>query len=368
MSLYDAWLNLRDRCLTSQQFHQFAARFPFTRPVVRKRQSELFDVVSGFVYSQILLACVELDVLAHVGSGVSIEALSQKIGLRVDETRRLAEGAASLRLLQKRGALYRLGDLGAALKANPGVIAMVRHHPALYKDLADPVSFLKTGRGETNLSRFWSYASDLKPGEDEQSRIYSELMATSQAMIASEIIAAYDFSKHKKLLDVGGGHGAFLSAVATEYSALELQLFDLPPVARQAAETLEAAGLGARIDIAPGSFLEDDLPTGADLISLVRIIHDHDDAPAQAILSAAYKALPPGGTLIICEPMLTGGSAERISAAYFNFYLYAMGRGQPRTPERLQEMALKAGFESAVPVKTRFPLMASIIASHKSTI
>lgn len=368
MSLYDAWLNLRDRCLTSQRFHEFASRFPFTRPVVRKRQSELFDIVSGFVYSQILLACVELDVLSHIGNGVSVEALADKIGLGVDETRRLAEGAASLRLLQKRKVTYRLGDLGAALKVNPGVMAMVRHHPALYKDLIDPVAFLKSGRGETNLSRFWSYAADLKPGEDAQSRIYSELMATSQAMIASEIIAAYDFSHHKKLLDVGGGHGAFLTAVAQRYEALELQLFDLPPVARQAGDALAAAGLGQRVEIAAGSFLADDLPTGADLISLVRILHDHDDAPAQAILSAAYKALPPGGTLIICEPMLTGGSAERISAAYFNVYLYAMGRGQPRTPERVQEMALEAGFSSAKSVKTRFPLMASIVASHKSTI
>lgn len=366
MSIYDSWLNLRDRCLTSPRFHAFASRLPFTRPVVRKRQSELFDVVSGFVYSQILLACVELNVLGQIGGGISVEDLAEKIDLGVDETRRLAEGAAALRLLQKRKSLFRLGDLGAALLASPGVLAMIRHHPHLYRDLNDPVAFLRSGRGETNLSQFWNYTARTAPPEDSQSRVYSELMATSQAMIAAEIVGTYPFSNHKTLLDVGGGHGAFVSAVAQRHGDLKLQLFDLPPVANQARETLEAAGLGGRVEVFSGSFLEDALPKGPDLISLVRIIHDHDDAPAQTILKAAYDALPDGGTLIVCEPMLTGGSASRISAAYFNFYLYAMGRGRPRSPETLQRMLLNAGFKDTKRLKTRSPLLTSIVCAHKT--
>ena len=89
MSLLDRWLDFRDACLTSHRFHQFASRFPLTRPVVRKRQSELFDLVSGFVYSQILLACIELDVLPKVKSGLTLAALSEQIDLPIDETRRL---------------------------------------------------------------------------------------------------------------------------------------------------------------------------------------------------------------------------------------------------------------------------------------
>lgn len=365
MGLYDAWLDLRDRCLTSPRFHQLAARFPLTQPIVRKRQSELFDVVSGFVYSQILLACVELDVLAHIGSGQSAETLADKIGLGVDETLRLAEGAAVLRILQKRNDIFRLGDLGAALMANPGVLAMIRHHPNLYRDLDDPVAFLKSGRGETNLSQFWSYSDSTKPKDAKQSEVYSQLMATSQAMIAAEIVDTYPFSAHKTLLDVGGGHGAFISAVAERHRDIQLQLFDLPPVAKQAQAALSKAGLAERAEVFSGSFLKDPLPKGTDLISLVRIIHDHDDEPAQTILNAAFEALPDGGTLLVCEPMLSGGSAQRITAAYFNFYLYAMGRGRPRSPETLKKMLLKAGFNGAKQLKTRSPLLTSIVCARK---
>lgn len=366
MGLYDSWLDLRDRCLTSERFHRFAERWPFTRPIVRKRQSELFDLVSGFVYSQILLVCVELDVLSCVGRGTSIEDLSRKIGLDFDETRRLAEGAASVRLLEKRKNSYRLGDLGGALLANPGVLAMIRHHPALYRDLVDPVAFLKSGRGDTNLSQFWDYAAQPTAHSEKQSHVYSELMATSQAMIASEIIASFDFSDCKTLLDVGGGHGAFVGAVAQRYCDLQLQMFDLPAVASQAKEVLGGAGLGSRVEVFSGSFLEDALPQGADLISLVRIIHDHDDAPAQTILKAVYDALPDGGRLIVCEPMLAGGSAARITGAYFNFYLYAMGRGRPRAPEEVGEMLSQAGFQRTKQLKTNFPLMASIVCGYKN--
>jgi len=366
MGLYDAWLNLRDRCLTSEAFHRFCEGFPITQPIVRKRQSEIFDIVSGFVYSQILLTCVELNVLSAVGRGRTVDALAAEIDLGLDETRRLAEGAASLRLLQKRGGLYRLGDLGAALLATPGAIAMIKHHPNLYRDMSDPVAFLRAGRGETHLSRFWDYASSLEPDSD-QAAVYSELMATSQAMIARDILAAYDFSKHTRLLDMGGGHGAFVTAVARQHDDLELEMFDLPAVAAQAKSALADTGLADRVAVHAGSFFEDALPTGADLITLVRIVHDHDDGPAQAIINAAFKALPSGGRLLVCEPMLTGGSAKRISAAYFNFYLYAMGSGAPRTPAMIQDMMLKAGFESTRQVKTRFPLNASIVSADKST-
>lgn len=367
MSLLDPWLNFRDRCLRSRRFHKLATQFPLTRLIARKRQSELFDLVAGFVYSQILLTCVELDVLTKVGQGASIEALAPKIGLPVDETRRLVEGAAALRLLQRHGALYRLGDLGAVLIANPGINAMIRHHPALYLDLADMPAFLRKGRGESNLSNYWSYARNPDPAKSGDAKIaaYSELMSESQTMVADEVLASVKFSQHKVLLDVGGGQGAFLSAVAGHAPHLQLKLFDLPAVADRAAARFQDEGLADRVETIGGSFFEDKLPTGADMISLVRIIHDHDDDPAQAILNSVYEALERDGELIVCEPMSTGGYAQRMSDAYFNFYLHAMGSGRPRPPSMLKAMLEKAGFQDVRLLKTRSPLITSVISARK---
>ncbi|MEM9330391.1 MAG: methyltransferase [Pseudomonadota bacterium] len=370
MGIYDAWLDFRDKCLTSPEFHRFALKFPLTRPIVRKRQSEVFDVVSGFVYSQILVACVELDVFSCPQlrkRGATLDALAQHIGLGVDETKRLAKGAAALRLLEERNNRFRLGDLGAALSINEGALAMIRHHKALYQDLQDPVSLLQSGRQETNLSRYWDYARNTHPKSAQQEAVapYSALMSASQQMVSEEVIAAIDFMDYRKLMDVGGGQGTFLSNIGEAYQHLDLVLFDLPEVVDLARDKTKESSAHYRMEFCGGSFFDDDLPKGADVITLVRIIHDHDDEAVRKILTAAYNALESDKTLLICEPMSTGKHAHRISDAYFNFYLYAMGSGRPRTPEEVRIMLKNAGFSSVKRIPTRSPFVTSIISAQK---
>lgn len=370
MGLYDVWLDFQEKCLTSQKFHDFAIKFPLTRPIVRKRQSELFDIVSGFVYSQILYSCVQLGIITHPklkAPGATLDEISELVGLELDETRRLMDGAVSLRLFELRHDKYRLGDLGAALSINKGVLAMIGHHGEFYKDLVDPVDLLRSGRRETNLSRYWDYARSKVPAAADAKKVeaYSELMSESQFMVANEVLANFDFSPYQTLLDVGGGQGTFLMCVANAYPDLNLRLFDLPEVAKRAEKNLADNSLSTRAKCHGGSFFRDALPQGADLVSLVRILHDHDDEPVMKILEAVHQALEPGGTLIVCEPMSTGGSAHRISDAYFNFYLYAMGSGRPRSPEVLQSMLYKAGFSSIRARETRAPLITSILIAQK---
>ena len=83
-----------------------------------------------------------------------------------------------------------------------------------------------------------------------------------------------------------------------------------------------------------GDFRTDPLPEGADIVSLVRVVHDHDDEAALAILRAAWQALPAGGTLLLAEPMAGTRGAGGVGA-YFAFYLLAMGSGRPRRAEEL---------------------------------
>ncbi|MEM1318062.1 MAG: methyltransferase [Pseudomonadota bacterium] len=365
----EAWLDLRDRLLISPRFQEWALAFPLTRPIVRKRQNELFDIVSGFVYSQILDAVVQLDVLKHVaGQGRTTTDLARLCALGDDEMRRLAEGAASLRLLQRHGERYRLGDLGAALFGNAGALAMIRHHGALYRDITDLPALLRSGRQETNLSRYWDYARSDDPAavRAEDVAPYSELMAQSQRMVAAEVVASFDFSPYRKLLDFGGGQGAFVCAVAQAAPSIQLAVFDLPAVAERAKRIFEEHGLSDRATALGGSFFGSPPKHAADLVSLVRILHDHDDDAVERILKAAFDAVEPGGKLIVCEPMSTDGGARRIADAYFNIYLYAMGSGRPRSPEILSKMLKSAGFVSVRRIKTRSPFVTSVLCADKT--
>ena len=370
MGLYDVWLDIREKCLTSPGFHKFALDFPLTRPIVRKRQSEVFDFVSGFVYSQILFSCVKLGLLHHErvrGKGATLADLCEITGLGADEAYRLARGAASMRILEERHERFRLGDLGAALSQNKGACAMILHHDALYKDMTDPIAMLSEGRKQTNLSRYWDYALSLDPASAsaEDVSAYSDLMSSSQQDVSEEVIASFDFAAFNTMLDIGGGQGTFATNVAKAFPELLVGVFDLPPVIERGRDRQKSGGADSRIEFFGGSFFDDQLPRGADLMTLVRILHDHDDEPAQKIINAAFEALPPGGTLLIAEPMSTGGHAARISDAYFNFYLYAMGSGKPRKPEELKKMLKNAGFAYAERKSTRSPFTCSMIVAQK---
>ncbi len=68
-------------------------------------------------------------------------------------------------------------------------------------------------------------------------------MAMSQSLVVDDALAAYDFSRHRVMLDVGGGDGTFLMSVGARHPALRLMLFDLPAVADAARVRFEAAGI-----------------------------------------------------------------------------------------------------------------------------
>ena len=367
LSWSDRWLAKRDRLLASEGFRRWAAAFPFTRPIARRRARELFDLCAGFVYTQVLLACVRLELFDILAEGpMTATDLSARLSLTPDATTRLLAAAVSLRLLEKRGAdRFALGPLGAPMVGNAAIAAMVEHHSVLYADLRDPVALLRGERPDTGLSRYWSYASTREPGELDAERVaaYTKLMSASQPLVTGEILDAYPMNRHRCLLDVGGGEGTFLLAAAQRTPGLRVVLFDLPPVAERARARFAAAGIADRARAVGGDFHSNPLPEGADVVSLVRVIHDHDDDEALALLRAVRRALPADGALLLAEPMAQTPGAEAMGDAYFGFYLLAMGSGRPLTAAELTQLLTAAGFGRVREARTARPMLVRVLVA-----
>lgn len=360
-SLGDRIRGWRDRKLADPAFRAWAARFPLTRPIARRRSRALFDLCAGFAYSQVLHACVSLHLFEALEEGPQSPAiLASRLGLSAERAERLCEAASAINLLRRHRRGYALGPLGTAMIGNEGVAAMVRHHAMLYRDLADPVSLLRRDPGDTLLAAYWPYGRAQEPAAlaADDVAAYSRLMAASQPLVAAEILTAYDFRRHRRLLDIGGGEGAFLEAAAARAPGLDLMLFDLPEVAARA-----RARLGEKATIVAGDMRADPLPSGADLLTLIRVVHDHDDPAAMAILRNARLAVSPGGTLLLAEPMLDAVGAAQMGA-YFTFYLLALGSGRPRRQDALIAMLREAGFGQVSARRTGNPLLASLIVAQ----
>jgi len=362
----DAPLAWRDRLLSSDGFRRWAEAFVPTRWIARRRAAQLFDLLAGFVYSQVLLACVQVrlfELLAAEGPQTAA-ALAPRLTLPLAAAERLLRAAVSLRLLEARsGGRYGLGALGAPMVGNAGLAAMVEHHAALYRDLADPLALLRGEAAAGSLAGFWPYAGTQEPTALPAQRVadYSALMAASQPLVAQQVLQAYPLRRHHRLLDVGGGDGAFACAAAQHAPGLQVQVFDLPGVVGRARGRFERDGLSARCSAVGGDFFNDALPRGADLISLLRVVHDHDDEPVLTLLRAVRDALPPGGRLLLAEPLAGTPGAEAMGDAYFGFYLLAMGQGRPRSEAQLRALLQQAGFGRVQPLRTRMPLQTGLL-------
>jgi demethylspheroidene O-methyltransferase len=364
----------RDRLRDWQQsleidagFRAWAARFPLTRPIARRRARALFDLCTGFVYSQTLLAAVQLRLFETLRDApLPLPVLAARLQLSEAAAQCLLRATDSLQLtVRRRDGRHGIGPLGAALLGDPGIVAMVQHHATLYRDLADPVALLRRDGGGTGLAGYWAYARASAPPDPAQVAAYTRLMAATQPMISAEILAAYDLSQHRRLLDVGGGDGSFLAAAGRAAPSLEVHLFDLPAVLPQAEARLGEAGLLPRATLHGGSFRTDSLPLGCDAISLVRVVHDHDDLVAQGLLRKAYEALPAGGRLLLAEPMAETPGAEPMGGAYFGFYLFAMGSGRPRSAVELTSMLRTAGFGRVRELPTALPLLTRVLIADR---
>jgi demethylspheroidene O-methyltransferase len=384
----DRFYHWRNGLVSNPKFQRWAAWFPLTRWISARESRKLFDLTAGFVYSQILAACVELDIFRIVEpEPLTAEQLSHRLSLSVEATERLIRAATALSLLEKRGyserpsrqQRYGLGMSGAALLGNPGAVGMIKHHHLLYEDLADPVGLLRDSSKTENpkltaLTQFWPYARMADDGEKlgdakpSSTSPYSALMSVSQSLVVDDILECYPFEKHQRVMDVGGGEGTFLMSLAEAHSKLHLTLFDLPAVAAKAEQRFRDAKLAARAVAVGGNAATDSLPEGADLITLIRVLHDHNDERAKSILKAIHKALPPGGHLLIAEPMADARGAERMGDAYFGFYLLAMGSGRPRSAKEIVTFLGDAGFDDIRIRKTRRPLLTGAISARKSQV
>lgn len=364
-SLADTLAAWRNRAVAAPRFRAWAAALPLTRRFVRRDGERLFDLMAGFAYSQVLLATVELGLLGSLADGpLDADELAARAGMPPERMAALCQAAAALGLLDRtRSGAYRLGRLGAEVAAVPGLAALVRHHRLLYADLADPVALLR-GTSDPALARFWPYVFG-GPVAAPEAEAYSRLMADTQALVAEEVLQSVGFDAAGHLMDVGGGTGAFLVAAARRYPRLRLTLVDLPAVVAAARPRLAAAGVGARVTLAPADFRTDALPAGADTIALVRVLYDHPDSVVVPLLARVAAALPPGGRVVVAEPMSGGSRPNRFSDAYFALYTMAMRTGRVRSPGEIARLLADAGLRDATEVATRRPFITQVVTAHR---
>lgn len=355
------WDRLRKRSsdlISSPGFQSWAARFPLTKRMARRDGERLFDLVAGFTYSQALSAIVSLQLPDRLAAGPkNAAALALETGLSIEAMTRLCQAGTAMELLARQAdGSYRLARLGSALRGVPGLQEMILHHDILYRDLAQPDAFLR-GDTKPELAKFWPYVFGPGAADDpETAARYSRLMSETQSLVAEETLKSVSLKGVEVLMDIGGGSGRFLDAALSRYPNLQGMLVDLPGV---------TARSHPRMTRHPADFRIDDLPRGADAISLIRVLYDHQDDTVRPLLRKAYEALPRGGQLVISEPMSGGANPNRPGDVYFAFYCMAMGTGCVRDPDRISTLLSDAGFDRVSVPRMDRPFVTQAVTARK---
>jgi cyclopropane fatty-acyl-phospholipid synthase-like methyltransferase len=128
-------------------------------------------------------------------------------------------------------------------------------------------------------------------------------MADLTRLVTPDILRAFDFSQISHLMDVGGGSGELIGAIARQYPGIRGTVFDLPRCELAAKEYLQQLGVSDRALFVPGNFFET-IPSIADAIILKSVIHDWNDERSSRILRNCHRALPKDGTLLLVERII----------------------------------------------------------------
>lgn len=254
---------------------------------------------------------------------------------------------------------FHLTDAGHLLRSDvPGTMWPFA---VLADELIEPTSTAalfsaRTGRSAFDHLHGCSLYDHLAADPDAEA-LFAWAMTSRAARLHREVIEAIDWNGVRHVVDVGGNHGAFLTAILTHLPMATGVLFDQPQVAAGARDALEAAGVADRVDVAPGDFFTE-VPPGGDLYLVANVLWNWDDGKAATILRHCRDAMADSARLVVVEPVVPDGDEPHLARIHdlVNFWLNG---GRTRGASEWRTLLGAAGFELRSITET--PLQWSVI-------
>jgi SAM-dependent methyltransferase len=284
----------------------------------------------------VLLTGAELDLFTLLSrEALTASEAAARCGADLRALTLVLDALAAMELLSKAGGRYRTSPEAAPLSADApdSILPMLLHSAALWYRWTE----LTRLSGGTPLP-------ERRPEESLHAFIGAMHVAASPQ--ADRIVAAAGVGGARRLLDVGGGPGTYTIAFLRAEPALSATLFDRPAVVEIARSHLARAGLAGRVTFAVGDFDADELPGGHDLAWLSAVIHQNDPAANNALYGRIYRALVPGGRLVLRDFVMDPGRTRPRAGALFAVnMLVGTAEGGTYSFEEIEAGLAWSGFE-----------------------
>lgn len=298
----------------------------------------LLERLNAFRESRLLLTAIELDVFTAVGDGATAVEVAARLGTDRRATEMLLNALAAVGLLSKREECYVSSSASRWLR---------RDTPESARDALLHI---------VNLWDRWSLLSEcVRRGTCVQARrrtraeteAFIAMMHYNARWRAPMVAEAIGLEGVRRMLDLGGGSGAYAIAFAQACPTLEADVMDLAPVLRIARRHIAQANLGDRVRTRVGDLRQTSYGAGYDLVFISAICHMLPPDENRAMLRKSHAALTPGGRVVIQDFILEPDRISPKHAALFalNMLVNTPG-GATYTEAEYREWLEEAGFRN----------------------
>ncbi len=313
--------------------------------------SPVLDLIDAFRRSKTMFAALSMGVFDALHHGPATAAtLAAQLGANPAALARLLDGCAALLLLRKREDVYENAPIAETYLCSGSAHSLsgyVRYSDqALYPMWGNLAGAVREGTPR------WSQNFGI------DGPIFSAFFRTPQAMhdflmgmhgfgmlTSPQVVAAFDLSRFRRMVDLGGATGHLAIAACERYPALHGTVFDLPQTGALARELVAGSPAAARIEVISGDFFTDDLPA-ADLYYTGRILHDWSEEKIDRLLARIIQRLPSGGALLIGEKLLAEDGVGPVSANMQSLNMLVVTEGRERSLGEYRHLLTRAGFHN----------------------
>lgn len=318
---------------------------PVQGSVATKVSPELIvQTASGFLAAKMLFVATELDVFEKLAAGqASIEELAELVCTPSSTLRIVCDAMVALGLLERRDGRYQNTALAAQYLSGKDPENDMRAFARFWNRISYPrwetlEAAVCSGHGVLGMNEFASA---------EEQRIFSEGVEGFTKPAARALASVYDFSVHKRIIDLGGGTGIFLMALADRYPDIELTLFELPAVAQVARRRLQDSVHAHRIGIVEANFLYDAIPDGYDAVILANVIHVLSEEANRTLMRHIRSHVDPGARALLVDFFMNRERTEPLFAALMSgeFLIYT-GEGRSYSEDECRAWLADCGWRT----------------------
>jgi 2-polyprenyl-3-methyl-5-hydroxy-6-metoxy-1,4-benzoquinol methylase len=277
---------------------------------------EIRELAYAFQRSRVLLTAYELNAFSSVGEGdKSSGDVAVAIGADVHATDRLMNALCAMGLMTKKDG--RFSNTPAASRF------LVRNSPEFMSGLMHTVHLWNTWSTLTQAVRQGTAVASRQVNDRGELWVTAFIAAMHDraSKQAPTVVAQIDLSGVSRVLDVGGGSGAYAMAFARAGKGVRATVFDLPNVIPLTNAHIEEEGLSDKVDTVSGDYLKDELGTGFDLVFLSAIIHSNSSDQNRSLIQKCAHALRPSGRVIVQDFIM---DEDRINPPHGAFFALNM--------------------------------------------